>query len=388
MNRFPRILSGVLAIAISPCALAVNQIRDVPGEYPTIQHAVNACVTGDRVRIAAGTYYENVMVVSKGIEFLADGPVTIHPDVDAAIFTVQETWDEELVQFTDITFGTVVPGRFDPHGDFLQDGHAILGDGARIQCTGCIFTSCAAGVGDEQEERTGGAVRANASQVWIDQCTFSNCSATWGGAVAAEGGALTVTQSSFAGCEGELGGGAVLAWLADVQLEQCRFSENLASAGYGGHILQLGGTLDLHRCLLHHGWALDGGAVFAGSFFFSEPEAAFTSCHFADNVAGEGVDVWQQVAGIGPMVGNGTFCGTGGCDGVIWPIWEVPVADSCETCIGEVDNDGDVDMDDLIDLLLHWGQNDPFTDLNWDETTDSDDLTTVLFGFGDCWMLD
>src|SRR5210317_1323816 len=45
----------------------------VPGDYDTIQDAINASSTGDTVSVAAGTYYENIIFPpSKTITLLSE----------------------------------------------------------------------------------------------------------------------------------------------------------------------------------------------------------------------------------------------------------------------------------------------------------------------------
>ncbi|MBT4767120.1 MAG: hypothetical protein HOO04_02040, partial [Phycisphaerae bacterium] len=53
---------------------------EVPSEYDTIQEAVDAAVNGDTVLIAAGEYFENVVVIEKAISIKGDGLVELWPD--------------------------------------------------------------------------------------------------------------------------------------------------------------------------------------------------------------------------------------------------------------------------------------------------------------------
>ncbi|PIE34352.1 hypothetical protein CSA56_08190 [candidate division KSB3 bacterium] len=50
-----------------------SEIRDVPSAYSTIQRAVNAAKSGDFIRVAAGTYTENVKVDEKALSLRGAG---------------------------------------------------------------------------------------------------------------------------------------------------------------------------------------------------------------------------------------------------------------------------------------------------------------------------
>lgn len=56
----------------APCTLASARRRDVPGEYATIQLAINAASPGDTVRVAPGTYHESI-AMRRGICLLGSG---------------------------------------------------------------------------------------------------------------------------------------------------------------------------------------------------------------------------------------------------------------------------------------------------------------------------
>lgn len=52
------------------------------------------------------------------------------------------------------------------------------------------------------------------------------------------------------------------------------------------------------------------------------------------------------------------------------------------TTPGDVDGDGDVDLDDLLAMIAAWGTNDPAADVNGDGTVDVNDLMILLASFG------
>ena len=60
------------------------------------------------------------------------------------------------------------------------------------------------------------------------------------------------------------------------------------------------------------------------------------------------------------------------------------IPDECE-CSGDVDANGRVDVDDIIDVITAWGDTgDSAADLNNDGIVDAGDLVIVLAGYGSC----
>ncbi len=66
----------VLILAASSSLPAHSAVRKVPQQYPSIQAAVDAAVDGDTVRVAQGTYPENVTIAGKAISLIGAGAAT------------------------------------------------------------------------------------------------------------------------------------------------------------------------------------------------------------------------------------------------------------------------------------------------------------------------
>ncbi|HSP55663.1 MAG TPA: hypothetical protein VLS25_08745, partial [Dehalococcoidia bacterium] len=80
----------IAVVAGANTAIAAATLH-VPGDYPTIQAAIDAASNGDSVLVAAGTYDENIDFAQKRIVVeSANGPVltVIHGSQSSAVVTI------------------------------------------------------------------------------------------------------------------------------------------------------------------------------------------------------------------------------------------------------------------------------------------------------------
>ena len=54
------------------------------------------------------------------------------------------------------------------------------------------------------------------------------------------------------------------------------------------------------------------------------------------------------------------------------------------SCAGDTDSSGTVDVTDLVSVILSWGSDDAFADVNTDCIVDVGDLVEVILGWGEC----
>lgn len=89
----------VLTWFIAPASASILLVPSP--EYPTIQSAVDAASPGDTIQVAAGIYYENVVVTCRQITIVGENPMTTIVDAEGkdTVFNIRED-DVEVSNFT------------------------------------------------------------------------------------------------------------------------------------------------------------------------------------------------------------------------------------------------------------------------------------------------
>ena len=201
----------ILSIFISSSVVFAATIF-VPGDYATIQGAINASSTGDTVSVAEGTYYENILF----------------PGDKTNIALISENGPESTVidggnNGSVVTFAANINATLDgftiTNGSTLQNGGGVLiGADSSPTITNCIITNNEASSGggitvgasafptvtnciitnNEASARGGGIILADSSEPFFDNCIISNNKAPFGGGISCgDSSAPTITNSTF-----------------------------------------------------------------------------------------------------------------------------------------------------------------------------------------------
>jgi len=226
-----------VSAALSPFALAADLL--VPQEFATIQAAIAAAESGDRVLIAPGTYVGSIDFLGKAIIVEgAEGAESTVIDGDGApghvVNFVSGESRSALLRGVTITGGFGEPGSLG----------AGPGGGIRIMGAAPTIESCIIAF---NQGITGGGIESTMGDPLIVGTRFEFNHALHGGGLYAESGSVTVLDSVFHGNTATNFGGAIAIFGGIVtSLADSTFTANAANS-FGGAIYTNTTTLDAAR---------------------------------------------------------------------------------------------------------------------------------------------
>jgi hypothetical protein len=243
----------------------------VPGDYATIQAAIDAAVVGDVVEIACGSYQVPEIIMKSGITLRsamgqADCVILEPADLQSGQRRLFRCVADDATAIEGITFRYGVDGNGGPiyfegapqvrrcrfhnnSGRFLRERSATNGPGVSCYIAGgaVAFFNSTAIVEDceffQNYSNQGGV--SNCGETTFLRCTFSSSASEWsGGGLTTSGGSFT--ECSFSGNHAYAGGGGADALGA--VFEACTFEDNDANMSGGAASVSSGCLFD--KCIL------------------------------------------------------------------------------------------------------------------------------------------
>ncbi len=263
-------LNRVVATWLGLQALALAGTLDVPGQFPTIQAAIDASAAGDTIVVQPGMYTEAIVLPGHDLTLVAPGgrDVTI---LDA------EGLDASVV--TAVAFGAYA---------VTIEGFSITGGSGTPAINGITY---------------GGGLHLSFSltvKVTLRDCRIVGNSARNGGA--AYGGNFTLGDCEIVGNVADVAGG-IYAWPATLIRYVVR--DNVALKWSGGG---LNGSFTLVDCVIAGNSAIWSG----GGLYGNSAKQDWTGCVFVGNSAERGGGCWVSGAShndFSPVVENSIFIG-------------------------------------------------------------------------------
>ena len=399
-------ITSVTAAAVVGIATTVTGAADllVPGEYPTIQAAIDAAASGDHILVAPGIYRERVNLSGKAIQLTGvAGP--------------------NLTTIDGQNQGTVIVGSGEPatcvvRGFTIMNGIDISysgGGGIALSGSSARLVNCVVrdNTADGPAWWSGGGFHSVGGAPTIEDCLFVNNRSNDQSSASAiyhyTGGSITVRRCTFDGNTSNYSGGIGSGpghtikchseySALTVSIEECTFIRSTTGtatplADVGGEILLNASGLecDVRACYFVAGYS--GAPCAVGVAGGANALVSNSSiCGYIQPTGNFGGGVMIVDCVVGSICAD---CDTNNIDdvlqiasGSVLDTNQNNIPDTCE-CIGDIDTDGAINGSDLGTMLAYWGSVTTesvslASDLNADGVVNGSDLGVLLANWGAC----
>ena len=273
MRKFFFIFGVLFLFSLQASAAILN----VPGDYPSIQAAVDVAKGGDTILLADGTY---TGPDNRNIDLNKKTPLTFRSFSNNSHQCTIDCEHSGRAFFADSGEHLDIEAIGIINGSVIDKGGAIYCYNSGLVVKRCFFSNNSASNGGAIYSYVASDVKA--SFLIYDSYFLSNRANHSGGALYTSAAAL-VSGCSFSSNQAENGGGVQINGSRAATISRCIFSANIAT-GSGG-ALKLAVRSSMTDCTFAHSYAANsGGAVFA---YFNSNHTLFTGCRFMSNRAGK-----------------------------------------------------------------------------------------------------
>ena len=422
-NRVTSTVLLLFSTAVYADVLTVDD--DGPADYSRIQDAIDAAHDGDEILVEPGSYTADTDNI---IDTLGKA-ITIRSAGGAGVtFIDGESERRGIICQSGETPSTVIEGFtiracsatwYDSNGNGSVDYWEYFGGGAWVRSASaptirnCRFEQNTAPSGYGGGLYIGDENQTSAQPTIID-CVFKDNTTPdgVGGGIYNSYSSPILSNCHFLGNEADYGGGGMLNWNSpSCSLDECVFESNRCTLD-GGALYNHQSSATLSNCSFDSNTALNGGGVFNADPGSSAHVPIFNQCFFTGNnasdegggmhnfsispqliqcritnngaTAGGGVYSWNSSV---PLFQDCLICGNtpNQVSGNYTESDGTMISSTCPTeCIGDLNNDGQVDGADLNALLGDWGDSRSPADLDGDGLVDGADLLGILSAWGSC----
>lgn len=290
--------------------LLAPQTIAVPGDYSTIQAAINAASDGYAIFVADGVYYENINFNGKAIAVLAQhGPdVTI---IDGKQNGSVVTFDSGENENSVLDGFTITNGSGSIQGDGDTQGGGIRCYLSSPTINNCIITknTSTGTLGISRSHGFGGGIYCAGSSAIISNCSVTdNVSTFEGGGLLSSGSTLTVTNCKITNNQTLYdNGGGMSCNYSSLFISDCIISNNLSGDRGGG--IWFGGISSpiITNCVIVQNIASRYGG---GIHCFGSSIPSITNCTISGNIATQGGGIYCAIDSF-PSIVNTIFWGNG-----------------------------------------------------------------------------
>ena len=277
-------------------SIRIVDVHEVPGDYPTIQQAIDAADAYDIVSIAPGTYHETDLSFAVD-NILLRGAVDADGVPTVVIGPESGTTSSPSIMTIDDVDGIEIEGIHFT-GSRATSGGGLDIVSASVSVENCLFT-------DNTASDRGGGLAFDGGDLSLVDCVFEDNTANSGGGASFVGGTVSVINCLFEDNDAETGsggngaGGGFSVQTSDIFLTGSSVIDNSADGG-GGGILASSGTLAVSDSVIS-----DNEAVVGGGIYVVQASAALANSRVCGNDPDQIVGSWTNEGGtlVGPDCG-------------------------------------------------------------------------------------